>query len=200
MYIVAIVGSPRKGKATDTLVDRAIEGARSANPDCTVNKIHLTDHDIKFCKDCLSCWKDTESEPYATCVIRDDMDIIFEEIARADGFIFGTPVHMGYATGMIMAFLERICWTFARPEKNYLNIKGCPTPRSKKEKKAIIIVVSGMIPPMYKPFCNWATSQIKGAINDSLNAKTVGKLYAGDVWHRGVQPYLDTAYKLGMRL
>ena len=46
MNLLAIVGSPRKGKATDTLVDRAIEGARSKAPDCHVKKLHLIDHDI----------------------------------------------------------------------------------------------------------------------------------------------------------
>jgi len=29
MNLLAIVGSPRKGKATDTLVDKAIEGVKS---------------------------------------------------------------------------------------------------------------------------------------------------------------------------
>ena len=200
MDLLAIVGSPRKGKATDTLVDKAIEGAKSTNPDCAVKKIHLADNDIKFCRDCLTCWKDTEAEPYAKCVIRDDMDTIFEEIAKADYLILGTPVHMGFATGIMTTFLERICWTFARPGKNYLNVKGCPAPRSDRERKAIIIAVSGMIPPMYKMFCNWATPQIRQTIHDSLNAKTVGKMYAGDVWHRGIECYHEKAFELGRKL
>jgi len=200
MNVLAIVGSPRKGKATDTLVDKAIEGVKSRNPNCSVKKIYLADHDIKFCRDCLACWKDTKSEPYARCVIRDDMDGIFEEIARADRLIMGTPVHMGYATAMMMSFLERTCWTFARPEKNYLTVKGCPGARTKKERKAVIIAVSGMIPPFYKRFCNWATPQIKQSIHDSLNAKTVGRMYAGDVWHLGVEHYSDKAFQLGTKL
>ncbi len=200
MHLLAIVGSPRKNKATDTLVDKVIEGVKTANPDCIVKKIYLADHDIKFCKDCLTCWKDTENESYVKCVIRDDMDMISEEIVKADRLIFGTPVHMGFASGIMMTFLERICWTFARPSKNYLNVKGCPAPRSNIKRKAIIIAVSGMIPPMYKRFCNWATPQIKQTIHDSLNAKTVGKMYAGDVWNRGVEKYFDEAFKLGIKL
>jgi hypothetical protein len=35
---------------------------------------------------------------------------------------------------------------------------------------------------------------------DSLNAKTVGKLYAGDVWHLGVEHYHDKAFQLGAKL
>ena len=73
MNLLAIVGSPRKGKATDTLIDRAIEGVRSKDPDCTVTKIHLADHDIKHCTNCLACRDNKTTESYARCTIRDDM-------------------------------------------------------------------------------------------------------------------------------
>ena len=36
MNILAVMGSPRKGKSTDTLVDKAIEGVKSKEPDFTV--------------------------------------------------------------------------------------------------------------------------------------------------------------------
>jgi hypothetical protein len=57
-----------------------------------------------------------------------------------------------------------------------------------------------MMPARYKRLCNWATPQIKGVIKDSLNAVRVGELYAGDVWHRGVNCYFDKAAALGRRL
>jgi len=65
MNLLAIVGSPRKSKATDTLIDKAIDGVKSKNLNCSIKKIYLVDHKIKFCTDCLTCWKDIESEPYA---------------------------------------------------------------------------------------------------------------------------------------
>ena len=200
MNLLAIIGSPRKGKATDTLVDKAIEGVLKKFPNATVNKTYLSDHEINHCKDCLACWRSETSGPIAKCVIRDDMDDINQDILKADALIIGTPIHMGYATSLLMAFLERICWIFAKPQKNYIIVKGCPAPRSDKKRKAVIIAVSGMIPAKYKKFCNWATPQIKGVIKDSLNAKTIGELYAGDVWHRGVEPYFEKAFKLGQKL
>jgi multimeric flavodoxin WrbA len=200
MNLLAIVGSPRKGKATDTLVDKAIQGVRSINPEWNVNKVHLADQDINYCRDCLTCWKSKTKGPVAKCAIRDDMDQINEEILKADRLIIGTPIHMAYASALMMTFLERICWTFAKPEKSYVLVKGCPTPRSDKKRKAIIITVSGMIPSRYKRLCNAATPQIRGVIKDSLNAETVGKLYAGDVWHVGVETYFDHAFKLGKKL
>lgn len=200
MNLLAIVGSPRKGKSTDTLVDKAIEGVKSKNPDCNVKKINLIEHNIKFCKNCLACRDSKTTEPVAKCTIRDDMDYINEEILNSDCLIFGTPVHMGYATGIMMTFMERICWTFAKPEGKILTISGCPTPRSNKKRKAIVIITSGIIPPIYRRFCDEATPLIKQTIKDSLNAKTAGDMYAGDIEHRGVEYYLDKAYKLGMKL
>ena len=200
VYLLAIVGSPRKGKATDTLVDRAIEGARSKSPDCRVKKIHLMDHDIQFCKNCLACRDSQTSDPVAQCSIRDDMDPIREDLLEADALIFGTPVHMGYATAVMMTFLERICWTFGKPDRTVLTLHGCPLPRSPKTRRAITIVTSGIVPPIYRLFCNWAAGQIKGVVKDSLNGKIVGDLYAGAIERRGVEPYLDKAFKLGQRL
>lgn len=200
MNLLAIVGSPRKGKATDTLVDKAIEGVTSIHPECNATKVHLADQDIRYCKDCLACWKSNTKGPVAQCAIRDDMDHINEDIVNADRLILGTPVHFAYASALMMTFLERICWTFAKPEKSYVLVKGCPTPRTDKKRKAVIIAVSGMIPARYKRFCNAATPQIRGVMEDSLNAKTVGTLYAGDVWHVGVEAYLDDAFTLGKKL
>jgi multimeric flavodoxin WrbA len=198
--LLAVVGSPRKGKATDILVDKAIEGAKSKDPNCNIKKINLIEHDIKFCKNCLACRGSQTKEPLAKCSIQDDMDHINEDVLKSDSLIFGTPVHMGFATAIMMAFLERICWTFAKPEGKSLTISGCPTPRSNKKRKAIIIITSGIIPPIYRRFCDEATPLIKQTLKDSLNAKTLGDMYAGDIEHRGVIYYLDKAFNLGKKL
>jgi multimeric flavodoxin WrbA len=200
MDLLAIVGSPRKGKATDTLVDKAIEGARSRAPECRVRKVNLIEHDIKFCRNCLACRDSQTKEAMARCTIRDDMDDIAQDVLNSDSLIFGTPVHMGFATAIMTAFLERICWTFAKPEKRVLTITGCPLPRSDKKRKAVIIVTSGIVPPLLRRFCDQATPLIKGTIRDSLNAKTVGSMYAGDIEHRGADYYFDKAFNLGKKL
>jgi len=200
MNLLAIVGSPRKGKATDTLVDKAIDGVKSKAPDYNVKKLNLIDYDIKFCKNCLACRDSQTKEPVAKCFIRDDMDHIKEDVLKSDFLILGTPVHMGYATAIMMTFLERICWTFAKPEGRFLTISECPMPRSNKKRKAIIIITSGIIPPIYRTFCDDATPLIKQTIKDSLNAKTVGDMYAGDIEHRGVDYYRDKAFSLGRKL
>ena len=200
MNLLAIIGSSRKGKATDTLVDKAIEGVKSKSPNCHVKKLHLIDHDIQFCKNCLACRDSKTKKPVAKCSIQDDMDYIREDVLKSDFLIFGTQVHMGYATAIMMTFLERICWTFAKPEGKLLSIYGCPIPRSNKARKSIIIVTSGIIPPLFRRLCDDATSLIKQTAKDSLNAKTVSDMYAGDLEHRGIDHYLDRAFNLGRML
>ena len=54
MNLLAIIGSPRKGKATDTLVDIAIEGVLKKSNDASVDRIYLSDNEINYCKDCLT--------------------------------------------------------------------------------------------------------------------------------------------------
>ncbi len=200
MNLLAVVGSPRKGKATDTLVDRAIEGFISKAPNCAVKKLNLIEYDIQFCKNCLACRDSKTKSPVAKCSIRDDMDHIKEDLLKSDFLIFGTPVHMGYATAIMMTFLERICWTFAKPEGKILTINGCPVPRSNKKRKAIIIVTSGIVPPVFRSLCDDATKLIKQTLKDSLNTKIVGDIYAGDIEHRGVDVYNDKVFNLGRRL
>jgi len=198
--LLAIVGSPRKGKATDILVDKAIEGAKSKDQSANIKKINLIEQDIRFCINCLACRDSQTSEPLARCSIRDDMDHIKEELLKSDALIFGTPVHMGSVTAIMMAFLERICWTFAKPDRKIFTISGCPLPRSNKRRKSIIIITSGIVPPIYRRFCDEATPLIRQTIKDSLNAKTVGDMYAGDLEHRGVEHYFDKAFNLGKKL
>jgi NAD(P)H-dependent FMN reductase len=198
--ILAIVGSPRKGKSTDALVDQAIVGAKSLHPDINVTKLHLADYDIKYCKNCLACRDNQTDKPFANCTIDDDMGYVFQEIVKSDALILGTPVHMGTVTALMMAFLERICWTFAKPEGKILFINECPVPRTTKKRKAVIIITSGIVPPLLRRFCDDATPLIKRTISDSLNAKTVGDMYAGDVEHRGAESYFEKAKMLGRKL
>ena len=200
MNLVAIMGSPRKGKATDILVDKAIEGAIHSNPGLVVNKFALTDYDLKYCTNCLVCRDRQTDEPFSPCSIRDDMDQIYEQLLLSDLLIMGTPLHMGSTTALMMIFLERICWTFAKPEGKVLTISSCPAPRSEKKRRSISILTNSIIPPLYRKFCDSAGPLIRGTVRDSLNAKTVGDLYAGDIEHRGVERYLEKAFQLGRKL
>jgi multimeric flavodoxin WrbA len=199
MKILAIVGSYRKGKTIDTLVDRAIEGACAGRAgDVHVDKLYLIDQRIEYCKNCMVCREDDPDKARARCVISDDMEAIYPLIEEADGFIFGTPVNMGAATAVMKTFVERTCWVFAK--RGTRPIPGCPTPRTTKQRKAVIIVSSGLVPPLLRRWCDDATSLLRSHCVDILGAKVVGTLYAGSVEKRGVERYSQAAYRLGRRL
>jgi hypothetical protein len=65
---------------------------------------------------------------------------------------------------------------------------------------SITILTNAIVPPIYRKFCDTAAPLIKSTVRDSLNARTVGDLYAGDLEHRGVEQYLDKAFDLGRKL
>ncbi len=198
MKLLAIVGSYRKGKTIDTLVDRAIEGARSAGTAVAVDKVVLRDKHIEFCRNCMTCRQDDPAKPYAKCVIQDDMQEIYPLVDAADAFLFGTPVNMASETAIMKAFLERLCWVMTRPCN--FPLKGCPETRSTRRKKAIIIVSAGVVPPLLRRLCDTATPAIRDFCRTGLNARVVGTMYAGAVEKRGAAYYLDDAYRLGQRL
>ncbi len=203
MKILAVMGSYRKGKTIDTLIDKAIEGAKANNDTVEVEKISLIDQNIEFCRGCMTCFRDDPSKEMAKCAITDDMNTLNPKILEADGYIFGTPVFMAHETAIMKRFLERLCYVFAKPAPKRTKLvipKDCPMPRSNRKKKAIIITSSGIIKPRWKKFCDDATPLIKQTIKDSLNAKVVGTMYAGAIMKLGVDKYCNKAYELGKQL
>jgi len=197
MRVLAVMGGYRKGRSTDRLLDEALAGAAGA-ADVTVDKLILIDHDIRYCRNCLACRNDEAATPYAKCVLHDDMDAIYPMVADADAYLFATPVNMGAVTAVMKTFLERLCWTFAKPGRRPL--PGCPTPRSSQPKRAAILVTSGLVPPLLRRFCDDATPLIGSICRDSLHAKVIGSLYAGALERRGHEAYLPAARELGRQL
>ena len=201
MKVLAIVASARKGKSTDTLVDKAIAGLQSAEgKKVEISKINLHDYNIKFCRDCLACRDSKKDAPYVDCILDDDMKHLFRQVDESDALIVGTPLHMGTTPGIMTTFLERICWAFAKPEQSYLTVHGCPLPRSEKKRNAVIIITNSIVPPVYRKFCDAATPIIKDVLSGSLNSKTVGDLYAGNLEKKGADYYFNKAFKLGQKL
>ena len=95
-------------------------------------------------------------------------------------------------------FLERACWTLARP--GHRPIEGCPEPRHPKPRRAIILVSAGTVPTWLRWFCDDATSLLKSWCDSILGAKVVGHLYAGAIEKRGVDVFKSKAYDLGRLL
>lgn len=195
--LLALVGSYRKGKTIDTLVAKAIEGAQTAGM-VSVDRIFLREMDIKYCTNCMVCRNDDPAKEIATCPIADDMRELNPLFSQADRYIFATPINCGTVTAVMKTFLERTVWVHAKPGKK--PIQGCPEPRSPRQKRAVIILSAGIVPPLLRRFCDDATSLIVSNCKCSYNAKVAGTLYAGAVEKRGVDVYLQKAFSLGQKL
>ncbi len=104
MYVIGINGSPRKRCNTGTLIEHALQGARSkgAETEC----INLYDIEYKGCRSCYACKR--EGTGYGTCAIQDELTSVLDRIQAADALILGTPIFYGSATGEMRSFLERL--------------------------------------------------------------------------------------------
>ncbi|MFC1537916.1 flavodoxin family protein [Candidatus Latescibacterota bacterium] len=99
MKILAISGSPRKGKNTDTLLNCALEVLE--NKGIETEFITLAGKKILSCNACMGC------EKQHGCILDDDFNPIYRAMLDSDGFIIGSPVYFGSATAEITALLDR---------------------------------------------------------------------------------------------
>ncbi|MFC1490595.1 flavodoxin family protein [Candidatus Latescibacterota bacterium] len=99
MKILAISGSPRKGKNTDTLLNVALDVLTEKGIETEF--ISLAGKKILGCNACMGCAKENR------CIIDDDFDPIYRAMINSDGFIIGSPVYFGSATAEINGLLDR---------------------------------------------------------------------------------------------
>ncbi|MGY5864442.1 MAG: flavodoxin family protein [Candidatus Thorarchaeota archaeon] len=97
--ILGIVGSPRRGANTDTLVDAVIAGAVEHGANST--KVLLQDLTIAPCKACNSCQKT------GTCNQDDDLESLVELMAKSDIWVLGTPIYWWGPSAQFKAFIDR---------------------------------------------------------------------------------------------
>lgn len=99
MRILGIVCSPRKGGNTEILVRAALEAAREAGGETEL--ILVADMNIAPCDGCGACLKN------GTCKIKDDMQMIYEQLELAEGVVLGTPVYFMNVSAQAKAIMDR---------------------------------------------------------------------------------------------
>jgi len=185
MKILAINGSYRPQGTTTQLTKKALEGAASEGAD--TNLVLLVEKDVRYCTNCLTCYKNLEDE-IAACPIDDDVRGILEEIRDADGVFFTSPVHCGFVTGLMNAFIERTVWTLLRPTGEIMGIKGCPEPRLVGKARAIATIVSaGGLPPEMRPYCDTGSPWLQELASGLCNGECIGDVYAGAIFTKELE-------------
>lgn len=213
MNILALNATYREQGTTTSLVEKALQGAAAVG--AVTEHLLLKDFDIRYCTNCLKCYGDLESE-IAPCTHDDDVTLILEKIKEADGVLLGSPVHMGFVTGLMYVFMERTCFRLARPTGELLGLKGCPEPRLTNKPRALAsIVTAGAVPEELRQYCDAGTEWLKDNVPMLFNGEFVIDQYAAaffpkelndDEWARAfflrklTEAQLEEAFELGKTL
>ncbi len=97
--VLGIVGSPREGGNTDTLVTEVLQGAEAAG--ARTHKAFVGRYKIAPCTGCGGCVKT------GRCVSRDGMDELIPLMEAHQVWVLGTPVYWWGATAQMKVFIGR---------------------------------------------------------------------------------------------
>lgn len=116
--VLVLGGSPRRGGATDSLVDEVVHGIEEAGARAV--RFLVADHAVGGCIACEGCYST------GVCVIRDDMDVFLESMDGCDALVVVTPVYFSGVPSQLKAVYDRLeCRWAAR----YL--LGAPRPEAR---------------------------------------------------------------------
>lgn len=115
LKLAAFLGSPRPNGNTDTLAEAVLDGVRGAGGE--VESFALRALKVHPCTGCDNCWK--KGRP---CIFVDDGAVLYDAMARADVFLFATPVYWYGPTAIMKAFIDRLV-VFNKPQGRPL-VKG----------------------------------------------------------------------------
>ena len=104
MKIIAVNAGPRKGWNTDTLIEKAMEGAREAGAE--VEKFDL--FRLEKYTGCISCFGCKKEKFKGHCIVRDGLTPVLDAIREADGLIIGSPNYLSELTASFRALYERL--------------------------------------------------------------------------------------------
>jgi len=187
LKVLGIAGSPRRGGNTNRLLAEVMRGA--ANKGAEVKTIFLSQMDISACRHCDGCFTAGE------CVINDDMQMVYKELAEADRIVLASPLHFMGVTAQAKAMIDRCQALWARKYK--LNI---PPLGDRRQRRGLFVSIGGRsVDNLFEP----ALVSVK-ALFASLDIEYSGKLVfpaIDDIDAINRQPdALKQAYLAGQKL
>ena len=102
--IVAINASPRIGWNTWSMVNEALQGAKSEGAD--VQEFDL--YKLEKHSGCMSCFACKREPNEGKCVFPDGLKPVLQAVREADGLIIGTPNYLGDVSAEFRAIYERL--------------------------------------------------------------------------------------------
>ncbi|MFX1337324.1 MAG: flavodoxin family protein [Promethearchaeota archaeon] len=112
--ITLIVGSPRKNRSCNYLIDKAIEGIKSISGEFEIKKVQIADYHISPCNGCDQCLRPPNDCPLSEY---DDTKKLEEQILGSSALLIAAPNYFGSVSSQIKVLIDR-----SRPwkMKNYL--------------------------------------------------------------------------------
>jgi multimeric flavodoxin WrbA len=105
MDFIVINSSPRKNMNTSQLVNECVDELKKKGK--SVKVYNLYDLQFKGCYSCFAC-KKVGKASYGKCIIKDDLNPIFDEIRNSKGIILATPIYYRDVAGELRCFVERL--------------------------------------------------------------------------------------------
>ena len=181
--VLILTASPRNNGNSTILALKATEGVNAAGGEADV--VPIGKLKIAPCNACDAC----RTKPEAGCVIKDDMQPLYQKIEDAQGVIFATPVYWFNVSAQMKLFLDR---TYAVHDEGRYALTG-------KDIGVILtyededVFVSGGINALrsFQDICAYVKADLVGMVYGSA-----GK--AGDVQANG--NLLQKAYDLGRKI
>lgn len=131
MKVIAFNGSPRPEGNTELLLNAALKPISEEGHQVRLFKLNLMR--IKPCQDCGGC------EKTGQCIIKDDMEEIYDAIREADRIILASPIFFFGLSAQAKAMIDR-CQAFWC-EKYLLKRSIPPGPFGRK---GLLLLVGGM--------------------------------------------------------
>jgi multimeric flavodoxin WrbA len=181
--VLILTASPRKNGNSTVLALKAAEGVKAEGGEADV--VPIGNLKIAPCNACDSCLV----KPEAGCVIKDDMQPLYQKIRDAKGVIFASPVYWFNVSAQMKLFIDR---SYAIQGKGYYAFTG-------KNVGVILtyadedVFASGGINALrsFQDICAYSKANLVGAVYGSADK-------AGDVQVSG--KLLQKAYDLGKKL
>lgn len=99
MKVLLVNGSPHKNGCTDTALKEVSDTLHKEGIDTEL--FWIGNKPISGCIACKGCIEKKK------CILQDSVNEFLDLAENCDGFVFGTPVHWGGASGAITSFLDR---------------------------------------------------------------------------------------------
>jgi NAD(P)H-dependent FMN reductase len=137
--VIGLLGSPLPEGNTAILLDRALRGAADAG--CTVEKIIVNNLDFQACMEMMFC------REHETCIVDDDMQLMYQKFRKLDSLIIATPVMTMGIPGKLKSFMDRFQVFFMA---KYVRNQPLVAADIKSRRKSLVICISGMkIPEVF---------------------------------------------------